>query len=529
MQEPWTDRIVRFYDWIALIELEGEQKADVAKRIIDDMNIKGDYRIQMVLAAIIAALWLLINSTPVVIGAMLIAPILRPIQAASFWIATGNRKLILRSIWILLLTIALGVFSSLIVTLIIPLTQLTQEILIRTEPTLIDLAIALASWVVGFLAFGYEKITDSIAWVAVAASLVPPLSVVWVGLALWNGLVAQGSFLLFLTNLIAIIFVGIILFYMFGFYPNQKKELRRSVINIIWVVWVMAALSVPLASTLVGLVRDARIQTLSEQRITQFLAEQTPESVVQQIDVSPGAEEIIIDLVVQTPESQQLNQLQKEELTRLLAEEFSSDVRLAIRSLPYTNVRTEELIQVDPYQSLQQTIDEFLRSVYPEATLLTYRLIQRDSTTLLADIITNAPININRFERSLNEYLLDQWAPVDTILASVTVLDPTEGSTDDRQNRLDAIRNSIERSIIDTYIQDVRISELPSGQQALSVVGVTTLTQPVFQTAFSQRQEQNSALIPEWADVRGLIQYVSSTRQIIDLEESVETPLNLEE
>ena len=109
-----------------------------------------------------------------------------------------------------------------------------------------------------------------------------------------------------------------------------------------------------------------------------------------------------------------------------MAEDLSSDVRLTIRFVPYTNVRTEELIQIDPYESLQLYIDEFLRSVYPEATLLTYRLIERDSTTLLADVIANSTINITRFERSLTEYLESRGAAVDTILASVTVLDPTE-------------------------------------------------------------------------------------------------------
>ena len=508
MQDPSTDRIVRFYDGLALIELEWTQKSEVAKRILDDLEVEGDYRIQMVLAAIIAALGLLINSTPVVIWAMLIAPILRPIQWASFWIATWNKKLIIKSLSVLIMSIILGIVSSLLVTLVIPLTQLTQEILIRTEPTLIDLAIALASWVVWFLVFWYKKITDSIAWVAVAASLVPPLAVVWVWLAKVNWSVAEWSFVLFLTNLIAIIFVGIIIFYMFGFYPNQKKEFQRSILNVVGVIGIMIALSIPLASTLVSLVQDTRIQSVSEERIDQFITDQSPESVIQQLNVQRAEEWISISVVVQTPESEQLSLQQKEELNRLLAEDLSSDVRLTIRFVPYTNVRTEELIQIDPYESLQLYIDEFLRSVYPEATLLTYRLIERDSTTLLADVIANSTINITRFERSLTEYLESRGAAVDTILASVTVLDPTEWTTDDRQTTLDAIRNSIERSIIDTYIQDVRISELSTWQQTVLIVWVTTLESALFERAFTQRELDNSSLIPEWAVVRRLIQYI---------------------
>ena len=56
MQEPGTDSITKFYDGVALLELEGAKKSEVAIRIIDDVTVKGDYWIQMILSAVIAAL-----------------------------------------------------------------------------------------------------------------------------------------------------------------------------------------------------------------------------------------------------------------------------------------------------------------------------------------------------------------------------------------------------------------------------------------------------------------------------------------
>ncbi|USN57542.1 MAG: hypothetical protein H6766_03815 [Candidatus Peribacteria bacterium] len=74
------DKHHRLFDHLAIWALSGEVKNDLAKTIIDDLNTGVGYRAQMILSVVIATLGLLTNSTSVVIGAMLIAPILRPIQ-----------------------------------------------------------------------------------------------------------------------------------------------------------------------------------------------------------------------------------------------------------------------------------------------------------------------------------------------------------------------------------------------------------------------------------------------------------------
>ena len=68
-------------------------------------------------------------------------------------------------------------------TIITPFSQVTNEIAMRTQPTLLDLFIALASGAVAFLSFGYKKISTTIAGVAMAASLLPPLCVIGIGIA----------------------------------------------------------------------------------------------------------------------------------------------------------------------------------------------------------------------------------------------------------------------------------------------------------------------------------------------------------
>lgn len=142
----------RFFDRIAMRVLPGEIKNDIAETIIDDLNTGIDYRSQMMLSVVISTLGLLIDSTPVVIGAMLIAPILRPIQGLAFSTVTGNRHLFVRSLGLLLMSIVVGVVAGTAITWLIPFAQPTTEILTRTQPSLIDLFIAMASGVIAFLA-----------------------------------------------------------------------------------------------------------------------------------------------------------------------------------------------------------------------------------------------------------------------------------------------------------------------------------------------------------------------------------------
>ncbi|NCQ82078.1 DUF389 domain-containing protein [bacterium] len=82
---------------------------------------------------------MLTDSTPVIIGAMLIAPLLQPIQAISFAIATGKMKLYFKSLKYLVLSIAFSLIGAIILATLVPFGTLTSEILARTTPTILDL------------------------------------------------------------------------------------------------------------------------------------------------------------------------------------------------------------------------------------------------------------------------------------------------------------------------------------------------------------------------------------------------------
>ena len=193
------------------------------------------------LSSIIATLGLLANSAAVIIGAMIVAPLMGPIVGMAYSTAMGNRKLLRRSSFTVLKGILLTIGVAWVVTSIIGLETVDSEILSRTKPTLIDFGIAMAAGAAGAFANTRRSISSAMPGVAIAVALVPPLSVVGIGLAQSEGDIAFGALLLFLTNLICIIFFGslVFLFQSYGNIERAKKGLALSTI-------VMFALGVPL-------------------------------------------------------------------------------------------------------------------------------------------------------------------------------------------------------------------------------------------------------------------------------------------
>lgn len=153
----------RFFDRIAFLLLSDAKKHWVAEKVITDLNTGRLYRAEFILSIIIATLGLLLNSTAVVIGAMLIAPILRPIQAISFAISTGNKGMYVSAMKLLLGSICLGVAFACVITWFVGIERTTSEIMARTSPTVLELLIAAASGVVAILSLGFKRLSESIA------------------------------------------------------------------------------------------------------------------------------------------------------------------------------------------------------------------------------------------------------------------------------------------------------------------------------------------------------------------------------
>jgi len=187
------------------------------------------YWLQLSVAVGIATLGLVVGSSAVVIGAMLIAPLMGPIVALAMGLATGSPFLVLRSSGRILLSVTLALGGAAVVTALLPFHELNGEISARTSPTVLDLLTAGFCAIAGVYASlrpGSDTATTA-AGTSIGISLVPPLCASGYGLGTNAWPVAGGAALLFLTNLVAIVAVGTVAFVAAGFNRVDVLHIER--------------------------------------------------------------------------------------------------------------------------------------------------------------------------------------------------------------------------------------------------------------------------------------------------------------
>jgi uncharacterized hydrophobic protein (TIGR00271 family) len=214
------------------------------------------------LAAVIAAAGVVADSTATVIGAMIVAPLMTPIQGTMLAVVIGDRANLARSIGLVVAgavaATAIGYAVGLaVVTDVLAATN--SQVAGRVSPRLIDLLAAVATGVVGSVALTRRDIADTLPGVAIAISLVPPLSVV--GLTLESGASreALGALLLFVTNVAAILATGSVVMAMYGVHhlrraDEQATVNRRNAMSVI--VAMVVLVGIPLTLTSVSIARD---------------------------------------------------------------------------------------------------------------------------------------------------------------------------------------------------------------------------------------------------------------------------------
>ncbi|MCC0176434.1 TIGR00341 family protein [Waterburya agarophytonicola K14] len=293
------------------------------------------FHFMLVLSAIISTLGLLANSVAIIIGAMIIAPLMGPIIGMAYSVAMGNRKLLRRSSLTLFKGIILTIVASWLTASIIGLETVESEILSRTNPTLIDFGIAMAAGLAGAFTQTRRSIADAIPGVAIAVALVPPLSVIGIGLGLGEQEIAVGAFLLFLTNLICIIFFGslVFLFQSYGNLNRAKKGLAMSTA-------VMFALGVPLTLSM----RDLILKKNVTSQISNLIVEETDifkNADVNFITVTPRNKFLQIKIEVAAP-LDSISQVDIDRLRRILAENINQPIDLRVEVIPLRVIKSHQ-------------------------------------------------------------------------------------------------------------------------------------------------------------------------------------------
>ncbi|MGP1385763.1 MAG: TIGR00341 family protein [Thainema sp.] len=288
--------------------------------------------VMLSLSGIISTLGLLAGSTATVIGAMIIAPLMGPIIGMAYALAIANRRLFKRAALTLLAGTLATIISATVITWLIGLRTLNPEITARTQPTLIDLGVALAAGAAGAFAKSRRHVADSFPGVAIAVALVPPLSVIGIGIAFGDLDVLIGASLLFLTNLTAIIFSGIMvcLWQRYGSLARAQSGLTASLL-------VLGILGVPLGFSLNNLLVNANVR----QQVLQIIQDQlspVEQAEIASLTVRSQSGQLLIQMELMAPPNS-VSDLQIQTVHSQISKELQTEVDLQVQIVPTRKVR----------------------------------------------------------------------------------------------------------------------------------------------------------------------------------------------
>lgn len=383
-----------------------DQKIEIYSFLYEETDITNIfYWISLLSSVGIATLGLALNSPAVIIGAMLLSPLMGPIIALGLAITIGDFYLGMRSSVNLILSIIVSLVASTVITFSLPFQIETAEVLSRTRPNTLDLGVAL---ICGFIAsisvtrISSKGASTTIPGVAIAVALIPPLCSAGFGLGVgWKLNLFAGAFLLFLTNLVSIVFSSAIVFLFFKmgakdvvekiqlFIKNRAARNRlynlmtnhknfnalKKVGNIynrlLIVALILVVIIIPLSSILNQIKRELIVKRETQKAISTFLAETT----ILSKDILIGKKEVNIHFVLLSGIASEEGKIKKVE--EYLSAKLGEQVNVSFIEIPNkaalgaigkaTIVATTPVTLNSSIKELNSKFIEHLFSILPES------------------------------------------------------------------------------------------------------------------------------------------------------------------
>ena len=213
------------------------------------------YLVLMVLSTMLATVGLAMNSSSVIIGAMLLAPLMAPIIALAMGILRMDRNMLKQSLWKIFTGVFLALTTAAVMTLLSPYQPLTNEMQGRLNPTVLDLIVAIVAGIAGAYTKSYKEILQSLAGVAIAVALVPPLATAGIGIGRLDLYFFSHAFLLFLTNFVGIVLAATLTFRILGFSGVVRDKRGLSIVCLF-----LIAVSIPLFMAYQGITEKAAFE-----------------------------------------------------------------------------------------------------------------------------------------------------------------------------------------------------------------------------------------------------------------------------
>lgn len=299
-------------------------------------SLSPQFLVMLTAAALISSLGLLSDSGVIIVGAMLIAPLMKPIMSLAYGISIGDGSLKIRSCITLLVGVALTILISYLSEFTLQLNSITGQMANRIAPNLFDLGVAISAGIASAIALTRRSVADSLPGVAIAVAIVPPLCVAGISLSMGKMPAFYGALLLFGVNLFAIIISAIVVFFLSGYGSIKSAFISMTVLTVM-----LTILAFPLRESLILIEDKDRVQSI----LDTWLHDNYPVKVaihpadLDSIQVLEQPDHIAIFIGIKSPEDG-MSEVQLTYLHSKFEEAFSKPVNLKIQFL-----LTQELIK----------------------------------------------------------------------------------------------------------------------------------------------------------------------------------------
>ncbi len=405
----------------------GEEKAErIAGEVARGSTPGAGFYALIATAALIASLGLVANSPAVIIGAMLVSPLMSPIFGLSLGMIRGDTSLLAKSVRAEVSGMALAVAFGALFGLLPVMTEVTPEMLARTEPTLLDLLVAVFAGFAGTLAMVDDRISPALPGVAIATAIVPPLATCGLCLAAGATQGATGAFLLFFANFVAILLVSALTFLAAGLARRHAGNggARMVAGNLAVAVLGFLLVSAYLTGTLTAIVKDRR-QAGQVKETSEALLAEDPNASLVTLHRKDHGDTLDILATVRTPKP--FDPQRVADMEQALQERLGGKVRLVARclltkdifppggtavvtapSLDGSFLSVEVPADVKRLQLAEQTLREIL-ATRPQLLLLDVDLVHIAGDPVILATLQSPrpliPLEAEEFERAVRQRL----------------------------------------------------------------------------------------------------------------------------
>lgn len=390
----------------------------------------------LIFATFMASLGLNVNSTAVIIGAMLISPLMGPIMGIGLSVGLNDFELMKRSLKSFLITTAFSVATSTFFFLISPVAEGQSELLARTSPTIYDVFIALLGGLAGVVAISTKEKGNVIPGVAIATALMPPLCTAGYGLATGNLIYFLGAFYLYFINSVFIslaTFLGVRVMH-FQHKVFLDKEREKKVRK--YIVAIAVLTMCPAIYLTIDIIRNSLFESAANRFVAEQLSFDNTQVLDKKIQFSGKENEIRVVLIGKEIPEESLAlarakmknyKLNNTKLTvlqgvkndsvnvssirALVMEDFykNSEQRLIEQEHKITTLK-QDLEKYKSFDALGQAIIPELKVLYPSVkTLSIAHTLEMSIDSVRADTVTLAVLGFEKKPSTREKEKIAAW------------------------------------------------------------------------------------------------------------------------